>query len=479
MNNAQAPDDPFADPGGVNVYVPQAAAGPFPADCPLPPPSPFAPFDARSCGLYERILTSGLIAVSASTGNFKTTFMLNATAYALVDGRKVGVLSMEMQAARIWQRLVSILGDMPFEQAVGTALYPHCEKLVATRLFLHDASSKQITAGQIGMMVDASVNCGIQVLIIDGLETVKRERSGAQSLVEAVDILAHKAAEKGIAVLFSSQLNREAEGREIATLSNLSAASEKAHRPDRVLMIGRRDANLLTVQFAKERDAPGIQQVYRLEVRPSLRLTPINDGGIDPAHENAAVPAPMYVNVADGDLPSQYMPDAVPESEEDHAVDVFQPSMKPYHGTAGFVPVGRAVFASPMFTARDADNVFRLMDLYAMAQFEPTEMMAPGTTQRVSLKRGEVLISIPILARRWDVSTKVVRTFLKAASRDGLIRVEVLDADGVRRAPRLNKGTSLGSPLGTSRKAVCQIVTCVHYHINDPNAKAAKPKKGT
>lgn len=475
MSTTHTPGISAASAAGAEVGLPQKLVDPF-ANWTR---SPFAAFDYGSSKFYRHVVDPGLVAVSASTGNFKTFLMTNATAYALMDGDKVAILSMEMQRHRILERLVRILTDTPQGQNVDASGYRHCEELIEKRLFLHDASSKQITADQIGRMVDSSLTAGVRVLIIDGLETVKKERPGAQSLIEAVDLLAHKAAGSGVAVLFSSQLNRDAEGREVATLSNLSAASEKGQRPDRVVIIGKRDSNLLTVQFGKERDAQGDQQVYRLDVNPSLRLTVIEGGDINPAVGNATTPEPMFVNMADGDMPSGQTPDAVPESEDDDASAVYEPAMRPYHGTTGFVPVGRAVFASPMFTAREADNVLRLMDIYGMAQFEAAVLSAPRTTQKVSLKRGEVMASLTTLAKRWNVKKKVVRTFLKAASRDGLIRVEVLDADGVRRPQGSIKGTSLGASSGTRRKAVCQIVTCLHYEGNAPPSKTSKPKKGT
>ena len=80
-----------------------------------------------------------------------------------------------------------------------------------------------------------------------------------------------------------------------------------------------------------------------------------------------------FVNVIDGDMPG----DMAGDNENcngldeliDGSADVIQPTMKPYHSGSGYVPVDRRFFQCDMFTTREKDDVFYMIDLLQMAQF--------------------------------------------------------------------------------------------------------------
>jgi hypothetical protein len=160
---------------------------------------------------------------------------------------------------------------------------------------------------------------------------------------------------------------------------------------------------------------------------------------------------------------------------DDGTPSVNQPVMRPYHGTLGFIPLGRAVLASPMFLNRDAEDVFHIIDLYGQAQFFPTKMRAPGTNMVVDLERTQLVTSYRSLATRWDTSEKAVRTFLDRAVLDGLIRQEILFSDGARRLP----DAPADATTGRSNMKVGQIITCLHYLGTAEPAQSDKSTEGT
>ncbi len=237
-------------------------------------------------------------------------------------------------------------------------------------------------------------------------------------------------------------------------------------------MIGQRHETLLTLCLAKERDYNGgdLPRVYRLAVLPSRRMQLLGRGPVTPA---ATAPAPretQLVGTRDEDFPDEE--DGEDGEDEPTAI---QPVMRPYHGTRGFVAVGREVFSSPMFTNRRTDDVFHLIDLYGMAQIADGELNAPGTQQRVHLVRGQVMTSVRMLSKRWGITEKVVRGFLERVAKDELIRQDVVMSDGARRP----SNTSTGTLKGTSNKAVCTVITCLHYRPYDTSRSSARQPEGT
>jgi len=101
-----------------------------------------------------------------------------------------------------------------------------------------------------------------------------------------------------------------------------------------------------------------------------------------------------------------------------------------WQGTVGFVPIGREITQSPMFTNRDFEALGVILALYLHAQFADGRMLyAPGTRIPVTLKRGQLLTSHRMLADMLDWSPKRVRTFLERAEREGLIAVSSVQQD--------------------------------------------------
>jgi hypothetical protein len=445
-------------------------------EAPQLPPGVVA-FDNESRRFYDRILKPGLVAIAAITGGFKTALMCNVAAHAIESGRRPFFFSMEMPRQRIANRILSVLMRMHHREIDNDPNVLGVLDLINAHLKGHDASTKEISADDIAKVIDGALKLRPGVVVLDGIESVKREKFGAQDIVDVLDAMMRKASATGIPVLFSSQLNRDSDGREIPDLGHLSLAAEKGQRPDRVVMLGRRTPSLLTACVVKERNEPDDRDVYRLKVHESLRLDVQPQGHILPA-KTPKIPDAVYISVPDEDLPkesSDAADDAEAEFADEDTPDIHQPTMQPYHGTAGFVGINRAFFSSVIFTHREAEDVFRVIDIYQMAQFEPKPRRAPGTSQSVQLKRGELLTSIPILARRWQVTPKVVRTFLNRAAIDGLIRQEVVDADGNRLPPE----SQMGRLKGMRRRWVGQVLTCLHYVAKESSDKHGKPRKGT
>lgn len=147
--------------------------------------------------------------------------------------------------------------------------------------------------------------------------------------------------------------------------------------------------------------------------------------------------------------------------------------MKPYHGTTGFVPVGRAAFNSSLFQNRDYAHFFWLMDLYEQACFTEGKPYAPATTIPVPIKPGQVMTSWNILKKRWGLkSDKPVRAFLAKAEAEGLIVQERVLADGARMS---TNGARSGGTTDYTKKVICTVITICHYIINK---KEKEPKDG-
>lgn len=427
------------------------------------------PYGPDSTVFYQRLVEPGCTSIAAITGGFKTTLMLNAAAWLMLQGHLVAILSMEMQAYRLTQRLMSMLCDAETDDVDGCANEKAAKALLDNMLLCHDASTQRVSPAVVESLLAQASERRCKLLLVDGVETVKCERGVAIDLVDLIDRLARTAARTGIAVLASNQMNRQGFNLEIPDITHLSAAIEKAQRADHVVSLGPRSDTLITASMSKERDGhgDGEQEVFRLIVKPSLRIEVMDSGFLRPGDYPVSPPAPYYVGC--------HVHDITGEGEEEAEPDVYQPTMKVYHGTDGFVPLGRAVFGSPMFTNREAENIIHLLDLYSQAQFVPSAMRAPGTHQTVELQRGQLLTSINMLARRWNTSAKVVRTFIDRAVADGLIRQEIIYADGTRRVPE-----SLADlPAGASRKKVCSVITCLHYEGNQMPAVKKQSKEGT
>ena len=203
-------------------------------------------------------------------------------------------------------------------------------------------------------------------------------------------------------------------------------------------------------------------------VRPSLRLEVFEtiEPSIHLGQTPGSPPAPIFIGCeTDASPVPEDAENGSAESDADDAdVDATAPPLRPYHGTRGWVGIGRAVSASPMFSNRKTEYVFWLLDLYFMAQFEPGTLYAPNTRHLVKLARGQVMASPRLLEERWGVSRRRVDTFLETADREGLITLET-----EYRTHRERQGAqTAGNPKKKPKvRAFCTVITLLHYYSKD------------
>ena len=430
--------------------------------------------DFMSRCLFGQIAKPGLIVLSATTGNFKTTLGLNIATAEAESGKKVLFLSLEQPAAKIFRRLYSIWTNQPHAEAECRQHDPAIVQAIASRIRIHDLS-KGASPNDVLGEIQRYINAGVRVVVVDGAETVSGHHPGPQALKELIAGACSLANQFELPIVISGQLNREGYGVEVPSLKNLSETSDKAQRPEVAVMLGKREETLITLTMSKERDRrqQDAQEVYRLLVRPSLRLE-VMDADPLPPLRCGPPPAMQQVNARPGDLPADQGEDDSIDPDEG-TVEVIQPTMGVYHGLKGFVPIGREFFASPMFANRKADDVLHMLDLYQMAHFQHGTMTAPRTSVPVPLERGQAMTSVRMLSNNWQVTEKVVRGFLERAEREGLIRTELVDSEG----QRMPKSESMGTSKAGRGRALCQVVTCCHYGASGDTTNSSRKGKGT
>ncbi|MDA1087643.1 MAG: hypothetical protein O2901_11585 [Verrucomicrobia bacterium] len=409
------------------------------------------PYDMETGLFYDQLIAPGTFGVVAAvSGKGKTLTVCNIAAHAAIQGKRVGIVCLDMPRGDIMRRIATIVPDLGAD-AVNDVVRVQGKPGVASsnnkaNIAFIDATRDVIA--RINYIDLTHIRCAetdvrgelirlsiiSDVLILDGLEAVAMEHGWAASITAILVELRQLADTRKIAAWTTSQCKRDAENAEITQLGDLAITIEKAHKPSIVIsMAPRLDGRLWTFCISKDRhyQLSTVRAVYRLVLRPSLRFEILpTQGGLDISTLGADAGGEWEFEGLQDDLPGEYRDG---DESDDAGAEVYLPTLPLYHGTTGFIPLGRGVFCSAMFGNRDHRNFHRLMDLYQMAQFVPTKLHAPGTRIPVHLARGQVLTSLRILRARWnDKSHKSIRTFLAHAAEEELITMEDVFADGTR-----------------------------------------------
>lgn len=415
---------------------------------------------------------SQLNTVVAVTGGMKTFFLLNLANFAAMNGLSACFVNLQMHPIEIRKRMIAMTQNLPLWE-----LEQHYAELSANILeeakaikFLNlsppiVASTDDVRREILGAISQLPRPA---LILVDGLESMAEyDQAKTDALIARLGGIA---TDMGACIWMTAQGNRQAVGQEVFDIPAIAETSAKAHISYQVLVLGPRiDNQLLTASWPKVRSGPnGFGSAVRLVVRPSVRLEVFEPVG-NPVRLlplPAVRPQPIFIGSAiDTAHALESANSGHAESDEDDSADAPAcPPLRPYHGMRGWVGIGRAVFAAPMFGNRKADHMLWLLDLYQQAQFAPCTHYAPKTTHPVKLARGQVMTSPRILAKHWGVSRKKAETFLATAVREGLIKVETEYANH-RTVQGLS--TSKQPPTEPKERALCSVITLLHYAGNN------------
>jgi len=407
--------------------------------------------------LLESLMVPGEMGViGAETGNYKTAFGLNLVAHALRQGKQALWVNADMQFQKVIDRLRRMPGQThPFRN------------FRYTDFSMYDMTSQELVHAIRAARLEGSAPSDF--IFFDGSERVSHKYSTQKGIDDLTTGLSEIANEFHIPVWTTSQVRREAVEQEIIDVSDLAYTMGGAHRAGTVVNIGTRVLNkLLTLCVVKSRNENQRHgNVYRLktDAYPRLDILPTENYRLKPCRglndsEIICVGGgpndlPFDVDYSDND-------DTMPDNEVFSADISQQPLLKPFHGTKGFIPIGRKISESPFYQNHDWEKIGLLTDLYAMAQFRPGDRYAPKTTIPVHLERGEVMVSLELLSKRWGISKSRVRGFLDRARKDSLISIVKVMADG-RRIQVIGSVNDGKTTSGTTSRSICQVIKCLDY----------------
>jgi hypothetical protein len=129
--------------------------------------------------------------------------------------------------------------------------------------------------------------------------------------------------------------------------------------------------------------------------------------------------------------------------------------------TLGFIAINRSIFDHPALKKPERFRAWQW--LIAQAAFKPEGRR--GSWGVVHLERGELPVTVRILAEKWGWPKSNVDRFLKRLERDGMIA-------------RRKTGTPTGTPTGTHLAHEVQIVTICNYEKFQAASTGPKVKAG-
>jgi len=222
---------------------------------------------------------SELIILGARPSFGKTAFALDIARNVALDGKPVGIFSLEMSKDQIIDRLIAAQAQIPLWRLRTGRLNNEMEfrmiqqafdDLSKAPIFIDDMPSPT-TMQMRSMARRLQIEHGLELLIIDYLQLVQ-PRSNSDSMVQQVTEISHGlkslARELNIPVLAISQLSRDVDKREvkIPRLSDLRESGSLEQDADVVLFIYRKDKeridvpeedqNLVEIIIAKNRNGP-------------------------------------------------------------------------------------------------------------------------------------------------------------------------------------------------------------------------------
>lgn len=400
----------------------------------------------------------GLVQIAAQPSGQKTNMGLNCLFQSLQRIMIAAVVSIEMHPDNIGLRYYCISRNMPInnpQNPPGTVCFDGIR--------LYDYSEKKLTPTElIGVVTNAAI-AGCTCIFIDGFERIDFGSYQANAYNELLGQLINLANKYKLLIICTSQTNRDASGKEIVRVDQLAYSSDKANAAAMVITLGTKiNGKLLTACIVKNRNGKATNgTVFRLIVRPSLRLEVMDTCPAPSVTSDADGQEVLRVNTRPDDFPDDIDKDSADDDTGNETVTSTSRSIKPYHGTDGYIPIQRRVFTAPIFQNRELELQAWLFQLFEMAHFEDGMPYAPNTRTAVLVHRGELLTSLDILAHRWGLmSDKKVRGILKTLRDEGLIELVHVSTDG-QRIPVKNDSTDASKDA--KHRVIGTVIRVCHY----------------
>lgn len=222
---------------------------------------------------------SELVILGARPSLGKTTFALDIARNVALDGKPVGICSLEMSREQVIDRFIAAQAQVPLwrlrtgrlnDEVEFKMIQQAFDELAKAPIFIDDSPSPNIM--QIRSMARRlQIEHGLELLIIDYLQLIQ-PRTNFESMVQQVTEISRGlkslARELNVPVLAISQLSREVDKREvkIPRLSDLRESGSLEQDADVVLFIYRKDRervdipeeeqNLAEIIISKNRNGP-------------------------------------------------------------------------------------------------------------------------------------------------------------------------------------------------------------------------------
>ncbi len=238
-------------------------------------PTHFPQLDALLSGFQA----SDLIILGARPSYGKTTFALDVARQVALQGKSVGIFSLEMSRDQVIDRLIAAQAQIPLwrlrtgrlnDELEFALVQQALDELSKSSLYIDDTPSPTILQMR-SMARRLQLESSLDLLIVDYLQLIQ-PRTGSDNIVQQVTEISRTlkalARELVVPVLAISQLSRDVDKREvkIPRLSDLRESGSLEQDADVVLFIYRKDRertdlpeeeqNVVELIIAKHRNGP-------------------------------------------------------------------------------------------------------------------------------------------------------------------------------------------------------------------------------
>lgn len=229
--------------------------------------------------LLSGLQRSDLIIVGARPSYGKTAFTLDIGRQVALQGKSVGIFSLEMSREQVLDRIIASQAQIPLwrlrtgrlnDELEFAMIQRALDQLSTVPLFIDDTTSPDILQMR-SMARRLQIDHGLDLLIIDYLQLI-RPRTDSESMVQQVTEISRGlkglARELNIPVIAVSQLSRAVDQREvkIPRLSDLRESGSLEQDSDVVMFLYRKDRerndlpeeeqNMVEIIIAKHRNGP-------------------------------------------------------------------------------------------------------------------------------------------------------------------------------------------------------------------------------
>lgn len=253
-------------------------------------PTRFTKLDQMLSGLQR----SDFIILGARPSYGKTTLALDIARNVALDGKAVGIFSLEMSRDQVVDRLISAQAQVPLWRLRTGRLNGEIEfalvqqaldELSKTHIFIDDTASPNILQMR-SMARRLQLDHGLDLVVIDYIQLIQPRTANdniVQQITEISRGLKTLARELNVPVLALSQLSRDVDRREVKVpkLSDLRDSGSLEQDADVVMFIHRKDReradiqstdNTVEILIAKHRNGPtGVVALHFDQEKVSFR----------------------------------------------------------------------------------------------------------------------------------------------------------------------------------------------------------------